>query len=74
MRGFTLFEGLVFGGILALVIFGTGMATSAARERARDYKRLADMVRVQSALELYFNDTNSYPQTTEPIELGGVGA
>lgn len=73
-RGITLFEGLIVGGILALVIFGTGLATSAARERARDYKRLADVVRIQSALEIYFNDKNGYPVSASPVELGVGGS
>ncbi|MEK7094694.1 MAG: hypothetical protein AAB886_01130 [Patescibacteria group bacterium] len=74
LKGLTLFEGLVFGGILAVVVFGTGFATAAARERARDYKRLADVVRIQSALEIYFNDKNSYPISASPVALGGEGA
>lgn len=73
-RGMTRLEWLFVGGAFALVLFSAGIATSQARERARDFKRLADMVRVQSALELYFNDVNAYPIANTEIELGGSGA
>lgn len=67
-------EWLFLGAILAVVIGATGFAASSARERARDFKRLADTVRLQSALELFFNATNAYPKTEQEIALGGAGA
>lgn len=70
--GFTRFEALVVGGIIALLLLTTGVMVSSARTRARDYKRLADMARVQAALELYFNDTNRYPSSEGArVVLGG---
>jgi hypothetical protein len=65
---------LVLGAAFAIVLGSTGFATASARERARDFKRLADTVRIQSALELFFNATNSYPKTDQEIALGGSGA
>lgn len=74
-KGLTLLEGLIFGGIIVVLLFATGVMVSSARSRARDYKRLSDLSRVQSALELYFNDTNAYPKTEDnPIVLGDSGA
>jgi len=74
-KGLTLLEGMIFGGIIALLIFATGVMVSSARTRARDYKRLSDMTRIQAALELYFNDANAYPVTgDDAIVLGDTGA
>lgn len=68
-------EGLIVGGIIVILLFATGVMVSSARARARDYKRLSDVSRVQAALELYFNDTNAYPKTeSDPIVLGNEGA
>lgn len=73
-KGLTLLEGLIFGGIVVVLLFATGVMVSSARSRARDFKRLSDVSRMQSALELYFNDTNAYPKTeSDPIVLGDSG-
>lgn len=59
--GFTLIELLVAMGIMAVL---TGMALfnfNQARVRARDVQRKNDIKQIQSALELYKNDVNSYP-------------
>ena len=69
-RGVTLVEGIIFGGVIALILFSTGFAVSQARARARDYKRLADLVRIQSSLEFYFNEYNRYPLASQPVVLG----
>jgi Tfp pilus assembly protein PilE len=74
-RGLTMMEGLIAGGIIAILLLATGVMVSSARERARDYKRLADITRIQASLELYFNDVNSYPVTEDgAIALGSQGA
>ena len=67
-------EGMIVGGIIVILLFATGISVSAARERVRDYKRLADVSRVQASLELFFNEQNTYPVTEEPIALGSQGA
>lgn len=70
-KGITLMEGLIVGGIVALLLFATGIALTSARTRARDYKRLTDVTRLQASLELFFNDSNSYPITENgKIALG----
>ncbi len=67
-------EGMIVGGIIVILLFATGISVSAARERVRDYKRLADVSRVQASLELFFNEQNAYPAALEPIALGGQTA
>lgn len=60
-NGFTLIELLVAIGIMAVL---TGMAVfnfNQSRVRARDVQRKNDMKQLQTALELYKNDANSYP-------------
>jgi len=60
-KGFTLIELLVVIGIIGLLSTLAVVALGSARQKARDSKRLSDIKQVQTALELYFTDTNSYP-------------
>ncbi|NUM25523.1 MAG: type II secretion system protein [Candidatus Buchananbacteria bacterium] len=60
-RGFTLIELLVVIAIIGLLSTLAVVALNSAREKARDAKRVADIKQVQTALELYFNDSSSYP-------------
>lgn len=48
------------------------VALNSARQKARDSKRVADIKQIQTALELYFADNNSYPVVNglEGLELG----
>jgi len=61
--GFTLIELLVvilvigvLSGVLLSVINGSGV-----RAKARDSQRKADLIKMQTALELYFTDNRRYP-------------
>lgn len=66
VRGFTLIELLV-----VILIIGTlsgimlsVLNTAGLRQKARDSQRVADLKKVQTALELYFADYRGYPLQT----------
>lgn len=69
-KGFTLIELLVVIAIIGLLATLAVVALSSARTKARDSKRLSDMKQVQTALELYYTDQNSYPSQT--LTLGSA--
>ncbi len=60
-KGFTLMELLVVIAIIGLLSTVAMVTLSTARQKARDAKRLADVKQIQTALELYYNNFNSYP-------------
>lgn len=60
-RGFTLIELLIVIAILGLLSTIITVAMGNARLKARDAKRMSDMKQIQTALELYYTETNSYP-------------
>ncbi len=74
MRGFTKIELIVALAIVGILASLSAVALNSARERARDAKRIADVARTQVALELYFNDHNSYPVLTSATALGSSAA
>lgn len=62
-KGFTLIELLVVIAIIGLLSTLSVVALNQARARARDARRVADIKQIQTALEMYYNDQNSYPAT-----------
>lgn len=63
-KGFTLIELLVVISIIGLLASIVLVSLNSARAKARDVKRLSELRQVQTALELYFSDHDSYPGTT----------
>lgn len=62
-QGFTLIEVLVVLAIIGLMASLALSAFASVRAKGRDAKRKADLVQIQTALELYFNTYDTYPQT-----------
>ena len=60
-KGFTLIELLVVIAIIGLLSTLAVVSLNNARTKARDSKRLADLKQMQTALELYNTDNNTYP-------------
>ena len=59
--GFTLIELLVVIAIIGLLSTLAVVALNSARLKARDAKRIDDVKQIQTVLEFYFNDSDSYP-------------
>lgn len=71
-KGFTLIELLVVIAIIGLLSTLAVVALGSAREKSRDARRLSDIKQIQTALELFYTDNNSYPTSTSPVELGSA--
>lgn len=75
-KGFTLIELLVVIAIIGILATLAVVSLQNARKNARDAKRIADVRQMQTALELYYNDWQEYPQadifTDETIASGSA--
>lgn len=60
-KGFTLIELLIVIAIIGLLAALALVSLTAAQQRARDTKRVADMKSFQTSLELYYNENAAYP-------------
>lgn len=68
-KGFTLVELLVVVAIIGILAAISVVALNTARARARDSRRVADVRQIQTALELYYNDWGTYPDS---VTAGGA--
>ena len=77
-KGFTLIELLIVVaiiGVLATLLMANFVGV---RQRARDAQRKADLKQMQSALEMFRSDQNSYPTSAQwptcgnPLSVGSV--
>jgi type IV pilus assembly protein PilA len=60
-KGFTLIELLVVISIIALLSTLAVTALGEARKKARDATRIANLERIQKALDIYFDENDVYP-------------
>ncbi|MFC1597912.1 type II secretion system protein [Patescibacteria group bacterium] len=63
-KGFTLIELLIVVAIIGLLATLAIVSLTSAQQRARDTKRVADAKAIQTALELYWNESADYPTST----------
>ncbi len=61
-KGFTLIELLVVIAIIGLLAAIIAVSVNSARKKARDAQRVSDMKQIQTALELYYDDNEEYPE------------
>ena len=66
-RGFTLIELLVVIAIIGVLSSVVLVSLNAARVKARDAARIADIQQIEKALELYYADHGRYPSYTYAI-------
>lgn len=68
-KGYTIIELLIVTFIIALLVALIAVALQGNLTKARDAKRLADLVQIQKALALYYDVNGQYP----PIEQAYTG-
>jgi len=73
-KGFTLIEMLV---VVSLIGILSGIALNVinikkVQQRSRDSRRIGDIKRVQTALELYFADNRAYPVSISWVDINSA--
>ncbi len=72
-KGFTLIELLVVVSIISLLSSVLLVAFSSARSKARDARRRSDLAQIAKALELYYDQNNTYKVSGYGYQGGGEG-
>lgn len=70
-KGFTLIELLVVIAIIGLLSTLAVVSLNSARVKSRDARRISDIKQVQTALEMWYNDIQTYPTS---LTLNGTAA
>lgn len=73
-KGFTLIELLVVIAIIALLSTLSVVALNSARVKSRDARRLSDIKQIRTALEMYFDQNDKYPETNGSMVIGDNNA
>ena len=68
--GFTLLELLIVMLLISLLAGIGGLTYTNTQKSGRDSKRLADLKRLQSALDLYYADNHTYPELSSDCSSG----
>lgn len=72
-RGFTLIELLVVIAIIGLLATIALVAVNQSRIRSRDTRRMADIKQIQTALEMYYQQYDQYPEEDAEPQPGAGG-
>ena len=75
-KGFTLIELLVVIAIIGILSSVVLASLNTARSKARDASRKTELLQMQTALEMYYNDQNAYPSASTwrgAVSYGGYG-
>lgn len=62
--GFTLIELLVVISIISFLACASLVVLNSSRMKSRDAKRISDFKQIQTALEMFFDQTGFYPQSS----------
>lgn len=66
-RGFTLIELLVVIAIIGILSSVVLASLNSARQKSRDSRRVADVKQIQTALELYYDASSTYPSALSAL-------
>ena len=72
-KGFTLIELLVVIAIIGMLSSVILASMNTARKKARDARRMTDAKQLQTALELFYDNGNTYPVAPSAIEITEAG-
>ncbi len=68
-QGFTLIELLVVIAIIGMLSSVVLASMNTARKKARDARRMTDAKAIQTALELFYDNGNTYPTTAGQVSV-----